>query len=103
MQNIPPAPVDEVDPAQHPRELAKPDATAGSTKALSLGEQAIKREKERASVRLAIAEEIMRRYPDEFEQQGSTRLLGIAIAFLAFCVVAALVLKAEGLWYALGF
>ncbi|MBZ9938048.1 hypothetical protein LB518_17245 [Mesorhizobium sp. BR1-1-16] len=98
MQNIPPAPMDEVDLVQRPRQLAQQDATK-----LSAVEEATKREIDRANARLAIAEEIMRRYPDEFEQQGSTRLLGVAIAVLAFGVVAALILKAEGLWFALGF
>lgn len=55
-----------------------------------------------AKVRLAIAEEIMRRYPDEFEQQGSTRLLGMAIVILAFAVVVGLALNAEAILTALG-
>lgn len=44
-----------------------------------------------ADIRVAIAEEMLRRYPDAFEPQRSTRLLGGTILLLGFAAIAAFV------------
>ncbi len=50
-------------------------------------------DKKIAAVRLAAAEDIMRRYPEELEQQGSSRLLGLFFLTVGLAAAISILVK----------